>query len=550
MTDSDDPRTIDLYRRRWELQRDAGRVLAAAQARLIEAYESSPDRALHALSWEHLPGRVGSSRPISERDEASAAKSSDSAKRVVQTSMLHDGEVPLSEYSQLLDDWGLISSRAEEESFKLDEYLGSSHCNWQVTGEGLIPNEGRRLRGWSIEDLEGLRSRDPELVSEYRRELEGDAVAHAEKGNDFSQLAANREIWVDARLADIDSAVESKMLLARANDLEAQLSRWKQIEHMRALAEDRGRRLLFWDVWDQKWDETPEDVRPEMPIRDKREFPDSLTLEMKRIYDATEQKQNQVWLTGLRREVIDEFQVLVDQLVALSKELPTTPGIAREMAERENRRSESDNRFGPRVPIPTDFGWYEYFSLEIDDEANFAREIEDDVRRSGNLWIHWAKELVGMLPAVTKRAVELGKHPISDIPKDSVPKSLSVLFEQAHLCYIFNLEIPCVMTCGSLIEDAIETRFPELKEEWQRRQWANKKSVPWRAKLEEVARAYPPFETVWGVAYKVVQKRNVAVHDPTKYLNESKGQSEQILRGTRDVLKALFETGQPNEGRN
>ena len=86
--DPDDSRPIDLYRQ-FDLSRDAGRVLAAALARLIEAYESNPDRARHAVSWEHLlPGKGRSPNPISERDEASARRSSDAAKRVVQTSML------------------------------------------------------------------------------------------------------------------------------------------------------------------------------------------------------------------------------------------------------------------------------------------------------------------------------------------------------------------------------------------------------------------------------------------------------------------------------
>ena len=94
--------------REWVLYHDAGRVLASALARLINAYEMSPERAQHALSWEHLPGRVGSRYPISERDEASARKYSDSAKQVIETSMLHEGRDSLSEYSQLLDDWDLI----------------------------------------------------------------------------------------------------------------------------------------------------------------------------------------------------------------------------------------------------------------------------------------------------------------------------------------------------------------------------------------------------------------------------------------------------------
>ncbi|MGD0630090.1 MAG: hypothetical protein ABR987_12085 [Terracidiphilus sp.] len=527
--------------REWVLYHDAGRVLASALARLINAYEMSPERAQHALSWEHLPGRVGSRYPISERDEASARKYSDSAKQVIETSMLHEGRDSLSEYSQLLDDWDLIHGKADEESFKLDEYLDQKDYDWHATGIGMTDAEKRQLQGWSTEDVERLRSRDPELLNEYRREIEQEAMKEAAKGRDYIESEENRRVWVEARLADLESAANAKMLGAYKNDLDVQQSRWERIERMRSVAENQGRNLLWRDIVESADSEGL--TLPERPAKVEWDFPDCLTPEVRIIYDATEQTRSQLWTTSKSQDVVDEYEKLIGQLVALCKEIPTTPAIARYMEWNEGERTSIDRSI-PRLPIPTDYGWPEYYGLVLDDEAYLDREINEDVRKSGNLWIHWAKELVGMLPAVTKRAVELGKHPISDIPKDRVPESLSVLFEQAHLCYLFNLEIPCVMTCGSLIEEAIEAKFPELKEEWRRRQWADKKSVPWRSKLEEVARAYLPFGRVWGLAWKVVQKRNEAVHDPTKYLKESKGQSERILRGSRDVLKALFETEQ------
>jgi hypothetical protein len=551
-TGTDDSEAFSL-RREFELRRNAGRVLAAALARLIEAYESCPDRARHALSWEHLPGRVGSPSPISERDEASAGKASDSAKQVVQTSILHDGVAPLSEYSQLLDDWNLISDRGEEESFKLDEYLGSNHSNWEVTGEGLTPSEKRRLQGWRMEDVERLRSRDPELLSEYRRELENAALAQKLGGKD-------REIWVEARLADIDSAVESKILGARVNDLDVVFSKWRKIEEQRIFAANQGR------TWE--WFETPEDSRPERPVQDERKFPDSLTSEMRSLYETTKQTQDQLWLTR-SREHVDEYEALVGQLVALSKELPTTPEIAREMARREKHRAEFYNRFGPRVPIPTDYGWYEYCSLAMEDEADFDREIEDDVRRSGNLWIHWAKELVGMLPAITRRAVEFGKHPISDIPKVRVPESLSVLFEQAHLAYLFDFDIPCVLTCGALVEEAFKERFNEMFEDWDR-QFSEAKRKYKEAKMKSNAlkesEQKPQGLAFWEKIDKVVDQnpsaaparqlanriwgaRTQAMHHPEDYLRQVKYKSRDVLFDTRKVLQFLFEPEQTQEGR-
>jgi hypothetical protein len=529
-TNPDDPE-ISPFLQEWALRDNPGRMFAAALARLIEAYELSPDRTRHALSWEHLSPNI-----ISERDESSAQKSSDSAKRVIQTSMLHVGEAPLSEYSQLLDDWNLISDSGEEDSFKLDEYMGRHHINWEVTGEGLTPTEKRRLQGWSIEDLELLRTRDPELLSEYRQELEKEAVKHAEKGQDYNETEENRKIWIEARLADVDSAIESKILRARANDLEAQLSRWKQIEHMRSHSEVWGRLRI--------WAETPEDARPEKPAWDERRFPDSLTPEMRSLYETTEQKKNQVWRT-LSREIVDEYEALVGQLVTLSKELPTTPVIAREMARREKERAEG-YRGGPRVPIPTDYGWYEYCGLDMDDMANLNWEIEDEVRKNGNLWIHWAKEMVGMLPAITKRAVIFGKHPVSDISNDSFPESLTILFEQAHMSYLFNQDVPCTLVCGSLLEHAFEIKFPVLFEEWDsafksaKKQGKKPEALAFWQKLDIVVSKFSFCAPARQRADAVWSARTEAMHHPDRYLAQARYRAIDALRDTREALRILF----------
>jgi hypothetical protein len=280
---------------------------------------------------------------------------------------------------------------------------------------------------------------------------------------------------------------------------------------------------------------------PEPPTIVDSRFPDCLTPEIRIIFDATEKKRSQLWTTPSSREVVDEYEEMVGQLVASSREMPTSPAIVRYMRWNEEERT-SEHRSISRLPIPIDYGWHEYYSLVLDDEANLDREVSKEVRKSGNLWIYWAKELVGMLPAVTKRAVELGKHPISDIPKDRLPESLRVLFEQAHLCYLFNLEIPCAMTCGSLIEEAIETRFPELSGKWE--EWSRTngwKQVGWKFKKTDLLEVFPRFGEVSRKADNVVYERNDAVHNPDKFLHENRGGRASILRDTRDVLENLFE---------
>jgi hypothetical protein len=104
------------------------------------------------------------------------------------------------------------------------------------------------------------------------------------------------------------------------------------------------------------------------------------------------------------------------------------------------------------------------------------------------------------------------------------------------------------MTCGSLIEEALETRFPELRNEWQRKQREERKSVSWREKREQVTAIHPSFQKVAGIASDVVRDRNDAVHDPSKFLLGKRTEQASLLRKTRMVLANLFEvTEQPKD---
>jgi hypothetical protein len=167
---------------------------------------------------------------------------------------------------------------------------------------------------------------------------------------------------------------------------------------------------------------------------------------------------------------------------------------------------------------------------------------------SASATIFWAKEMVGRLGEVVEREDALSAHSIADLG-ESIPRSIRALFEQAHMCYLFDFDIPCTITCGSLLEEAIETRFPQLKEDWERRQRTDRKSVSWMRKLEESAALLPALARVKAMASDVVQKRNDAVHDPAKYLAARRGVSNDVLLETRDVLRALFEPEIALEGR-
>jgi hypothetical protein len=525
-TGPDDSEAFSL-KREFELRRNAGRVLAAALARLIEAYESSPERARHAISWEHLlPGKGRSPNPMSERDEASARRSSDAAKRVVQTSMLHVGEAPLSEYSQLLDDWSLISGSGEEESFKLDEYLGHHHLNWDLTGEGLTPSERRRLHGWSMEDVELLRQRDPEMASAYEAELEEAVCKLALRGED-------RKLRIQARMADVDSAVNRKLLEARARELGRLLARWEWIEKERKMAENTAA-VRFWC-------ELNADERPSSPESDSREFPENLPPEMIKAYLGIAEIQRRVWVNGANTEFLDEFEAELERLITMSKEHPDSPELVRFVADNEERRKENG-----RIGIPFDHGWYEYCSLWMDDDANWDKDIGDQKRADGKLWIQWAKELIGLLPSIVDRSAHLDAHPLAKFA-DDVPTSLRLLFEQAHLSYILGLEIPCTLTCGALVEEAFQVRFKEMFEGWdQERRDARKRGEkphdpPFWEKVDRVVEQNPIARPARQPAQSVWYARNSAMHNPQEYLRQGRYRSEAILSDARKVLQFLFD---------
>ena len=103
------------------------------------------------------------------------------------------------------------------------------------------------------------------------------------------------------------------------------------------------------------------------------------------------------------------------------------------------------------------------------------QRINSEQRREHFRWlsepkeeIQWAKELVGMLPEIASRSLDFERHPLSTISDKCVPESLRDLFEQAHMSYFFNQDVPCTLVCGSLLEHAFEIKFPDLFGEWDR----------------------------------------------------------------------------------
>jgi hypothetical protein len=159
--------------------------------------------------------------------------------------------------------------------------------------------------------------------------------------------------------------------------------------------------------------------------------------------------------------------------------------------------------------------------------------------RRPNETLVWAKELIGRLPKLADRSLALDFHSLTEM-NGYVPPSLMVLFEQAHFCALFDLDIACLATCGSLIEEALGVRFPELQKKWDEWYRENGRLVGWKKQKEDVLACYPAFDNVVIKASEVLYERNNAVHDPAKFLRHERGRQVASLRKTRDVLENLF----------
>jgi hypothetical protein len=160
----------------------------------------------------------------------------------------------------------------------------------------------------------------------------------------------------------------------------------------------------------------------------------------------------------------------------------------------------------------------------------------------------WAKELVGRLGEIVGREEGLDSHPFAAVG-EHIPIAHRTLFEQAHMLYLFDFDIPCVLTCGTLVEELVEKEFPALNQKWAQQQRSERKSVSWRSKVRDVISENPLFREAEEFLLGIMFARNEVAHDPAAYLRAGRQRSEEILRKTRKVLEIFYETLQTqNEG--
>jgi hypothetical protein len=516
---TDDPDLRDIFR----LPPGAGRLLAMALARLVEVFECNPGRAEMVLQWEGLIGRHSRNQNrLGPEDEISVDLSEEYALRTSAETMLHRGHAQTFEYDRLLDEWYKDNSTTREyQDFELSN-IYSYDLGQNGFQRAATPSEEVQMlntwAGWTEESLNDLAKGKERAIREARERLEG-LYDRASYGLKDARSRIERELSDPAALA------EKVRRDLRVNAIDREYRRWKEIEQYKAIIERRQLPLF-----------------PKFPFGCSEEFPEGIVQDVSKL-DSILSKGRET------SEDIDTAEERLQRIVAFREAFPASDLLLEHIEQ--DRESERKGQLRREVGLPqfnVGSNWYKYLEAELEWMATRShdseRERSDEARHS----IQWAKELLGMLPMVAKRSLSLEKHPLSDLPDERVPESLRVLFEQAHLCYLFNLEIPCAMTCGSLIEEALETRFPELRNEWQRKQREERKSVSWREKREQVTAIHPSFQKVAGIASDVVRDRNDAVHDPSKFLLGKHTEQASLLRKTRMVLANLFEvTEQPKD---
>jgi len=68
---------------------------------------------------------------------------------------------------------------------------------------------------------------------------------------------------------------------------------------------------------------------------------------------------------------------------------------------------------------------------------------------------HFAREFVGKLPKIVKRASALDEIDDEEIDKGLVPDQVRKYWEEAHRCYLYGFPIACAVLCRAILESAL-----------------------------------------------------------------------------------------------
>jgi hypothetical protein len=245
-------------------------------------------------------------------------------------------------------------------------------------------------------------------------------------------------------------------------------------------------------------------------------------------YQRLKELEGKLW-NSCDLKMLSESESLMDRLIRMSMKIEDRVEV-KEFIERE----EKDRQQRGRAPLPTSFGWYGYYGAKLDAEEKEKSEEVRIGRSEGKLYIQWAKELIGLLPSTVDRCSRLESHPFAAIG-ERIPIAHRTLFEQAHILYLFDFDIPCVLTCGVLVEELVKKEFHDLSTKWSEQQ------ISWESKINEIILQYPKYLSAKPFLENIMDNRNVAAHDPSAYLSNGRKRSENVLRMTRNVLEIFFE---------
>jgi hypothetical protein len=502
----------------------AGNWLPAALARLIEAFECHQDRARFVLRWEGLLGRHGSNRNLpNETDQNLIGTSEESALSEVASATMHRGYRQVLEYERLLDAWYASNSYPEKgESFELQNYLDENEFHWYEFGRVLTPKEEREWFGRSLDDIERLRRGDAEEISRLREELESRYRNHP---------CDVRQELIKAQLSDIPHLAEKMEYEYLFDEVFREFRRWEVIEGHRVRQEHLSRH-------------TSAEFNP---FCIEKDFPP----EVQEDVSFLRHRADSFWDAKSVEEIkndLEEARASLQRVISFSEGRAESEELAREREIFALVRKEQG-----LPPIGMGLNWYRYYEALKTQWASEAQQSKHQRIGESKFEVQWAKEVVGMLSTLLKRNAELEAHPMTKTD-ERIPVSIRVLFEQAHLSYLFDFDIPCTLTCGALVEEAFQSRFQKMFDEWDRQFIEAKRrfkeanglgekpqALAFFAKIDKVIEQNPSVAPAKQLANRIWAARTQAMHHPEEYVRQVRYKSKDVLFDTRKVLGILFE---------
>jgi hypothetical protein len=184
-------------------------------------------------------------------------------------------------------------------------------------------------------------------------------------------------------------------------------------------------------------------------------------------------------------------------------------------------------------------------------EMKLAKGGLEDPTTVGVIEEHFARELVGKLPKIVKRASSLDEINDEEIDKGLVPDQVRKYWQEAHGCYVYGFPIACAVLCRAILESAlVETIDPERQIDQMLTDQARKSGKPKESYIErlvkEAAKRHILTDDRPRCAIEVRNAGNDAIHDYNEFekrLGDPLRGVAYIVDSTRKVLIDLYSGG-------